>query len=220
MFSFSFTKNNTFCISLERHNERWNRMQHRFKEQNLDVTRWIASTPNNLIDNFQNYLSQGERACAQSHILIWKHIIKNNIDYALILEDDACFNKNWKTILTEFNINDSQWDLILLNASEPVVPSFTWTVAKEQYLTAGYILSIKGANTLLQSFNNNYASSDWMTSRLQYNNHSYCYFPWPIIQDGIDSTIKINKDDLNADNTKVLRCLNEIGYNMSSNYSI
>jgi len=195
-------------------------MQGRFKEQNLDVTRWIASTPNNLIDNFHNYLSQKECACAQSHILIWKHMLENNIEYALILEDDACFNKNWKNMLSEFKINDPQWDLILLNASEPVIPSFTWTIAKEQYLAAGYILSIKGAKLLLQSFNNNYASSDWMMSRLQYNNHSYCYFPWPIIQDGIDSTLKTNKDDLDADRAKVLRCLNEIGYDISSNYNI
>lgn len=220
MISFSFYKNNTFCISLETHNKRWIRMQDRFKEQNLDVTRWIASTPNNLIDNFYNYLSKEECACAQSHILIWKRMLEHNIDYALILEDDACFNKNWKNMLSEFKINDPQWDLILLNASEPVIPSFTWTIAKEQYLTAGYILSIKGAKLLLQSFNNNYASSDCMTSRLQYNNHSYCYFPWPIIQDGIDSTLKTNKDSLDADKAKVLRCLNEIGYDISSNYNI
>lgn len=220
MIPLTFSKINTFCISLETNKERWHRMQKRFEEQNLDVTRWIASTPNNLIDNFNNYLSKGERACAQSHILIWKHMIKHNIDYAFILEDDAVFNKNWKNMLSDFKIYDPQWDLILLNASEPVIPSFTWTIAKEQYLTAGYILSIKGAKLLLQSFNNNYASSDWMTSRLQYNNHSYCYFPWPIIQDGIDSTLKTNNDDLNADKAKVLRCLNEIGYDISSNYSI
>lgn len=220
MISFTFSKINTFCISLETNKERWYRMQKRFEEQNLDVTRWIASTPYNLIDNFHNYLSKEERACAQSHILIWKHMLKHNIEYALIFEDDAVFNKNWKNMLLEFKINDPQWDLILLNASEPVIPSFTWTIAKEQYLTAGYILSLKGANLLLQLFNNNYASSDWMTSRLQNNNHSYCYFPWPIIQDGIDSTLKTNNNDLNDDKAKVLRCLNEIGYDILSNYNI
>lgn len=219
MVSFVFTANNTFCISLARHTERWARMQSRFKEENLDVTRWIASTPETLTDKFHHYLSPGERACAQSHINIWRHMLENKLEYALVLEDDACFDKNWRTKLAEFQIDDPYWDLLLLNASEPVDPAFIWMDVQEQYLTAGYILSLRGVTRLLQWFEGNFASSDWMTSRLQQNNHSYCYFPWLIIQEGKDSTLKKEGETHDADHAKVVRCLKEIEYDLS-NYGI
>ena len=212
MGSFVFTANNTFCISLTRHTERWERMQARFKEENLEVTRWIASTPDTLTDNFHNYLSPGERACAQSHINIWRHIVENKLEYAFILEDDACFDKKWRTKLAEFQINDPHWDLLLLNASEPVEPNFLWMDVQEQYLTAGYIISIRGVSRLLHWFEGNFASSDWMTSRLQ-------HFPWLIIQEGKDSTLKKEGETHDADHAKVVRCLKEIEYDLS-NYGI
>lgn len=219
MVSFVFHENNTFCISLARHSERWARMQARFTDENLEVTRWIASIPDTLTDKFHDYLSPGERACAQSHIRIWRHMLENKIEYALILEDDARFDKNWRTKLGEFQIDDPYWDMLLLNASEPVDPTFIWMDVQEQYLTAGYILSIRGAVRLLQWFEGNFASSDWMTSRLQQNNHSYCYFPWLIIQEGLDSTLKKEGETHDADHAKVVRCLGEIGYDLS-NYGV
>jgi GR25 family glycosyltransferase involved in LPS biosynthesis len=137
---------------------------------------------------------------------IWKYIIYN-CSYALILEDDACFDKDWKNKLDQFfiDIKDDQWDAIFLNASEPMEDLNKWKIANEQYLTGGYILSKKGAMTLLKLFEGQYASSDWMTSRLQLFNHSYSYFPWLIIQEGKDSTIGSNVIE---DYKKVLRCLN------------
>jgi GR25 family glycosyltransferase involved in LPS biosynthesis len=194
-------------------------MQARFKKENLDVTRWIATTPDTLTYTFHNYLSPGERACAESHMRIWKYMKENNIEYAFILEDDACFDKNWRSKLDEFQIDDPHWDLLLLNASEPIDPSFIWIDIQEQYLTAGYIISIRGVEILLRWFENNVAASDWMTSRLQQNNHSYSYFPWLIIQEGLDSTLKKTGETHDADHAKVVRCLEEIEYDLS-NYSI
>ena len=218
MIPFTFTKENTFCISLETHPERWEKMQKRFQQENLEVTRWIASTPNTLTDNFVNYLSPNERACAQSHIRIWKHQVENNLEYVFILEDDACFDKKWREKLADFQINDPLWDLLLLNASELIVPKCKWIEAKEQYLCAGYILSIRGATQLLKQFGGNFASADWMTTRLQQKRHSYCFFPWLIIQEGVDSTLR-NESAKQADHNKVLRCLSEIDYDIS-NYRI
>jgi GR25 family glycosyltransferase involved in LPS biosynthesis len=124
-------------------------MQNRFKNENLEVTRWIASAPETLTDNFHSYLKPYECAWVQSHVNIWRYIIKHNLSYAFILEDDACFDKNWKNKLASFQIDDPLWHLLLLNASEPIHPSFTWVDVQEQYLTGGYLLSIRGAQTLL-----------------------------------------------------------------------
>ncbi len=52
-----------------------------------------------------------------------------------------------------------------------------------------------------------------MTSRDQIYGHSYCYFPWLIIQEGIDTTIGSKFD---ADREKVVRCLNEINYSIDN----
>jgi len=216
--NFKFDYNNSFCISLLSNKERTENMKRRFQKLNLDVTIWPASTPNDLIDPFGDFLSQSQKACTQSHWNIWKHIISNNIEYALILEDDACFDRSFFEKLETFwqEVNDTEWDCIFLNASEEVAPTYKWVLAHEQYLCGGYILSIRGAQKMYQIYSGCLHMSDWMTSRLQNFNHCYTYFPWLIIQEGKESTIGSGVD---ADHEKVVRLLNEIDYSLE-NYDI
>jgi GR25 family glycosyltransferase involved in LPS biosynthesis len=212
MDNFEFNKNNTFCISLESVPERWERMETRFKYFNMEATRWNASTPNTLTDTFHHYLNAGQRACAQSHINIWRHIVQNDLPYSLILEDDAKFDKQWKEKLSDIKDlidKDQDWDAIFLNVSEPMNPQNTWMKVQEQYLTGAYILSYNGAKWLFENFKHGYAASDWMTTRLQLYGHSYSYFPWLVIQEGNESTIGSGYEE---DHKKVIRCLNEISY--------
>jgi glycosyl transferase family 25 len=215
MNPFFFNEENTFCISLLSKPERWERMQTRFKTLGINASRWPAATVSDLKDPFYYALNDGQKGCAQSHINIWRHIVENKIEYALILEDDACFDKKWKEKLDEFcrQNTDKEWHMIFLNASEPIDPKDTWVKASEQYLTAGYVISLASAEIILRDFGNCFFSSDWMTSRDQIYGHSYCYFPWLIIQEGIDSTIGSNLD---ADREKVVRCLNEINYSLDN----
>ena len=226
MPKFEFNKTNTFCISLYSKPERWEKMERRLKQTHLETTRWpaaVGGTPD-IKDVFQEYLNDGQKGCAQSHINIWRHIQKNpNIEYALVLEDDACFDKEWKKKLEQFyqHIENQQqkqknWELILLNASEPIHIKERWVQVEEQFLTGGYIISQRGVKYILEMFHDNYASSDWMTSRLQMRWNSYSYFPWLIIQEGDESTIG---SGVEADHAKVVRCLNEINYSLE-NYDI
>lgn len=212
-FEFHFNKENSFCISLKSKPERWLRMQSRFDYFNMEVSQWMASTIDDINDHFPDHLNAGQKGCAQSHINIWRHMVNNNIEYALILEDDACFDKDWMNKLRTFD--KSNWDIICLNASEPVSPSYSWECSQHnlQYLTAGYILSKNAAVKLLNDFGNCFFSSDWMTSRLQIYGNGYCYFPWLIIQEGLDSTIGSNLD---ADHEKVVRCLDQIEYSLNN----
>lgn len=220
---FNFTYNNTFCISLEKSHERWNKMKNQFNYFNIDVQRWNASIPENITDNFVENLSGVQKACSQSHINIYRHIIENNIEYALILEDDACFDFSWKTKLNELSnqLTQEQYNnlnMVLLNASEPIDELFKWKLQTEQYLCAGYIITKKGALWILNHYSSCFCGIDWMTTRLQLcDGNSYSYFPWLIIQEGISSTIQPN-GNCDADRNKVINCLNNINYNMSSNY--
>ena len=88
-----------------------------------------------------------------------------------------------------------------------------WDIILEQYLTGGYILSLRGAKRLIARFDGNYYSSDWMTSRLQEYGACYSYFPWLIIQEGVESTIG---SGVEIDHQKVIRCLNEIEYSLDN----
>jgi len=218
METFNFDYDNTFCISLLSNTERCEKMKRRFQTLNLNVTIWPASTPDTITDTFIDYLSPHQKACSQSHWNIWKHIINNNIEYALILEDDACFDKLFFQKIAQFwkDVNDKEWDCVFLNASEEINPSYKWVLAREQYLTGGYILSNRGANKLYNIYSNSLATSDWMTSRLQLYNHSYSYFPWVIIQEGNETTIG---SGVELDHKKVVRLLNEIDYSLE-NYDI
>lgn len=210
---FHFNKNNTFYITLDHALQRQERMKQRFQHFEMEVTQWTASTPSTLIDSFHSELNPYQKACAQSHINIWRHMISSGMEYAFIMEDDACFDKEWKKKLDQYEIKDNEWDVIMLNASESMSVKNTWAIAKDQYLTAGYVLSYRGAQQLLDMFRGTYYSSDWMLTRLQLRGHSYCYFPWLIIQEGIESFLRV---DCNADRNKVVRLLREINYDLEN----
>lgn len=217
MSNFVFDETNCFCISLQSHETRWKRMKQKLVLAGLHrVTRFPAAIGGtaDIVDHFAGYLNNGQKGCSQSHINLWRHMIREQLPYALILEDDACFDKDWRVQLNAFHehVSDPDWELILLNASEPCVPLHRWMPAREQLLTAGYILSIRGARRLLELFAHEYCASDWMTSRIQYYGHSYCYFPWPIIQEGNESTIGSRYTE---DHAKVIKCLQEIDYSLN-----
>jgi GR25 family glycosyltransferase involved in LPS biosynthesis len=213
MAFLGLNKRNTFCISLATANIRRSKMKRRFSQHSLDVTFWDACSITDIKDQFLTNLSAGEKACAQSHICLWRKIIQEKMPFALILEDDACFDERWherldsiRDIVTKY---DPEWHAFLLNASEPLDVLDTWLPVQEQYLTGGYLLSYSGAIRLIEKFQNQFAAADWMTSRLQLDGHTYGYFPWLIIQEGKDSSIGSNFD---ADHEKVLRCLKSINY--------
>ena len=200
-----FNGNNTFCISLSSMPARWLRMEERFQIFDMECERWIASVPCDVSDHFASYLNWGQKACGQSHINVWRTVLERGLEYALILEDDAMFHVDWVERLRELDLNsDSEWDAVFLNASEPMEPQNKWSVCSEQYLTGAYIISRRGIEWILSNFAGEFASSDWMTSRLQTRGHSYCYFPWLVIQEGFESTIG---SGFEADHQKVVRCL-------------
>lgn len=228
--NFNFTESNVFCIILE-NNPRELNMIERMKQINLPYTKWVASTPDTLTDNFNTEIDKHSnsklvKACAQSHINIWRHIINNNIEYALVLEDDACFDKDWKNKLEKFKTdveennediedikNNSNWDCILLSASEPLHTLNKWLPVTWQYSTIGYIISNKGAKWILEEFKDCFNRSDHMTLALQNQGKCYSYFPWLVIQDGLNSTIG---SDIDFDNNKLFTNLEKINYSLDN----
>jgi GR25 family glycosyltransferase involved in LPS biosynthesis len=194
------SKRNTFCVALD---SRWPAMEQRLQRLGIPCVRWKACLPDQTAEFFAKHLNPLQKACAQSHTTLWRELIRLRLDYAFILEDDVLFHRDWRAMLDDWQVNDPDWHLILLNASERVEPEETWVKASHQWLTGGYIISKKGAIWLLSYFKEKY-EADCMTWVLQDQGHSYVRFPWLIVQEGKDSTIG---SDFEANRSKVLELL-------------
>lgn len=110
------------------------------------------------MQQFNRFLKAGEIGCYLSHIEIWKDIVKNNIPYALVFEDDATFmnnnfNEHLKIIMNSAPENfttislfksHKQLDRQFLDYNETfhLVDPETWG-------TVSYIISLDGAKRLL-----------------------------------------------------------------------
>ena len=200
---------NTFCVSLD---SRWPATQERLGRLGIPCARWKACLPEEACECFAGHLNKFEQACAQSHVCLWREMLRRNLPYVFIMEDDVLFSGDWRESLDSFDlVCDEDWDLVLLNASEAMSPEDTWLPCTHQWLTGAYILSRKGAQWLLANFWEKW-EADAMTWRLQDQGHSYAYFPWPVIQEGRDTTIG---SDVQANRAKVEALLGE----RVSNYS-
>jgi len=209
----------TFCINLSAVPQRWKNMQRRFAEMNIIAERWEAATPADLGSySYAHYLSPAQRACAKSHYEIWKHQVANKIPVIMVFEDDALFRKDFWKILTPkietIDATDPAWDMILLNASEETKPLESWCLTKDQCMTAGYLLSLRGAEEFVRISTGTLYASDWMTQILQRRGHSYTYFPWLVIQELGDSAIRGAKNA--ADWEKATRLLRSAGFDLSN----
>lgn len=207
---FQFDKTNTFCINLKRRDDRWKRMTSIFEKVGLEVTQWVASEPHQVTDSI--YGTPTQRACAQSHLNVWREMVKHNIPYALVMEDDISFDKDWKTKLETFS--DDQFDLILLNTDHFYDPIHGWHHTRgESYLTGAYIISLKAAQGLVNA--PLYLPSDHMLLLLQRttsNEHCYSYFPYLAIQSSMDSDIEGSIPYFSYSN--MLKQLNSIDYSI------
>lgn len=115
----------------------------------------------------------GERGVFISHLRIYKEIVANNYDYALIFEDDAIFTDNFKEKYENIIINmpidtdllyiggrftkDFRMNLMYSKTINPYIVEHNNKIVcgTEQDRTLhSYIISNKGANLILDIFNN------------------------------------------------------------------
>ncbi|MGY4041380.1 glycosyltransferase family 25 protein [Aeromonas hydrophila] len=129
-------------------------------------------------------LSQGEIGCAISHIKIYEKMVEENIERALILEDDVHLHMYFKA-LVEAACEKSSADIILLRHGK--AKSWPWKRSLPQgyrlarYIApsknskrgvmscAGYILNLGGAKKLLRHAYSVRMPADYLTGRLQFN---------------------------------------------------
>lgn len=118
----------------------------------------------NLRDNLQKYdkvLNDGEIGCYLSHGKCWTKIIEDELDYALVLEDDAILNDELPLYIEKLAASCHEWDYIKLSHGskiKPVIESldlgdglFLQKSLKLNSTTTGQFISFRGAEKLLSS---------------------------------------------------------------------
>ncbi|MBL6734509.1 MAG: glycosyltransferase family 25 protein [Shewanellaceae bacterium] len=158
-----------FVINLKENTSRWTFMTSQLQRLQLPFERINAVRGNALAaadeaviypkSSHTTYypvkLSAGEIGCYLSHIQCWQQLIEQDLDFALILEDDALLPDNLHLYLTQASHYPKDWDYIELSSSRRCRPAYAtvadfdaFKLVKRKQLhatTTGQLVSRQGA---------------------------------------------------------------------------
>ncbi|XP_053707709.1 procollagen galactosyltransferase 1 [Synchiropus splendidus] len=169
-----------FMINLERRTDRRERMLRALHDQEIDckVVAAVDGKAMNIsevhamgIHMLPGYsdpyhgrpLTKGELGCFLSHYKIWTEIVERGLETSLVIEDDLRFEVFFKrrlmNLMTEVEDERLDWDLIYIGRKrmqvdhpEKAVPNIHNLVeADYSYWTLGYMISLQGAEKLLNA---------------------------------------------------------------------
>lgn len=159
-----------FVINLEGSNDRWDASQAQLIDCNYERVEAVNGERLSLeafhqhFDkdlNHQQYhkvLTKGEIGCYLSHRKVWKKIVDEKLDFALVLEDDFVSGESISGLIDEVSQIHQPWDCIKLTEhpikrkviySEQVVQSALITYNKVPAKTCAQFISYAGAQKLL-----------------------------------------------------------------------
>lgn len=136
-------------------------------------------------------LTLGEIGCAMSHIQLYEHIVHNNIEKAIILEDDAIVSLYFKEILSDaLNKLPKRAEILFLDHGKakifPITRSLPERYRLARYLspsknskrtiirTTAYLITLDGVKKLLKYAYPIRMPSDFLTGSLQLTSiHAY-----------------------------------------------
>lgn len=108
--------------------------------------------------HYYKLLTPGEKGCYISHIWCWQRIVEQNLDFALVLEDDFILNGDLAALLQYVANLPTDWHLLKLAmpnkqqkiiASEPAAVFQRIFFAKNPVSTVAQLVSLAGARQLL-----------------------------------------------------------------------
>ena len=150
-----------FLINLDSRPDRLAYVSKQLDELGLDFIRISAVVGKNLnleeqrlfdkrgfILEQKKELVLGEIGCAMSHRLIWQKMLDENIDHALILEDDVNIDEYLVDFLKK-TIHYQAFDFLNLSFTKP----YELNEQALHFLGSGYIISKLGAEHFLQASN-------------------------------------------------------------------
>jgi len=163
----NFNQFKIFYINLKNRKDRLKFIKNQLKKNNLKAHRVEGIEPRRLdkkiINRNKKYLTPSGIALCLVHKNIWINIVKKNINYALILEDDALISKRLKIFMNEVKkiLDNKKIDIININTHElptkvgklkfhfKKINTGLYDLISTEYGTAGYIISKEGAKKLI-----------------------------------------------------------------------
>jgi len=156
-------------ISLKTATARREHIQKEFGKQNIGFEFFDALTPDlakplaekMALQVHEDFLTSGELACFMSHVSIWQKMVDEQIPHLAVFEDDVYLGENADYFLSQDDWIQNDWDIIKIEAFADKVflsgPKINIANGSRQIVqltgknlgTAGYILSLKGAQKYL-----------------------------------------------------------------------
>jgi len=161
-----------YYINLNRSLDRKTKIEQTFLENNLKFKRveGVDGKELNIEELKKEYninpkLNVGEIGCALSHMKIIKEVLNDELEYALIMEDDCNFDyvKYKKMKLTDIMKINNDWDIIqlaMINDKNTFtkISNTNQILEKSNFVVAGamgYLINKKGIQKILADFNKN-----------------------------------------------------------------
>ena len=166
-----------YYINLDKSLNRKAFMERQFKDFNVGITRFPAvygkEQDKNLLENAKKnhaffshfpYLNDGEIGLNMTYKNLWKEIVQQEEDFAIILEDDALvdpsFFKNIDALLQQLSLNDFVDISGRKGCCTIAKNEFTTTYVIPPLQTTGQIIGKKGAANFLKNISHYYAPID------------------------------------------------------------
>ncbi|QIR15954.1 glycosyltransferase family 25 protein [Shewanella aestuarii] len=162
-----------FVINLDKSLERMAFMQKQLEQFNIEFERVSAVYGKELteteicdvfdestnLDKYDKVLNVGEIGCYLSHVKCWNAVVDQQLDFALILEDDSTLNPNLLSLINSISRLSVKWDYIKLchgSKQKKVIDTIALddffslsTCLKLPSSTRGQFVSLSGAKKLL-----------------------------------------------------------------------
>ncbi|MGB0893117.1 MAG: glycosyltransferase family 25 protein [Parashewanella sp.] len=199
---------------------------------NLSITE--KSKVYDLKSNLKKYdkpLNDGEIGCYLSHINCWKKIIEDDLDFALILEDDAILTDDLIQCIEKLKSTSNDWDYIKLSQGSKrkkdydtlaLTDSLTLARCRKLPSTAtGQLISKQGAIKLLNSA---LPISRPVDTDIQYwfEKQLRCFVvrPVPILNGDFGSEINAVADRRQVERRPIRRLIQKISYEIRLLYHV
>lgn len=194
-----------FVINLERSKDRLDRVTSLFEAENISFERIDAidgKTEKKLVNQHRysripmhkwfRPLTDGEIACALSHLKAYQEIIDQDLDYALILEDDFVLQDGWRECLLAIQNIKTPYDLIKLANTKPKDFHATEHIGQIHSLGKSFppprdalatLASRAGAKKMVEGISHIYRPIDFeMKNFWEYDLDIYAVYPNPFQQ--------------------------------------
>jgi len=171
----------TYCINLNRRQDKWRVCQNEFNKHSLNVERYEAIDGH--IAKYSSVVSKGVLGCALSHLGIVEIAKRDGLNTVLILEDDVEFEEGLNEKFVErYKEVPKDWDMLYLggnhNARE-ITNRFSPHLLKIHNTNATHAYALKSTvfDAIIERMEYINLPVDIIYKEIQRKVNSYCFSP-------------------------------------------